>query len=201
MKLSKRLQAITEFIPENSNVIDVGCDHALVSIYLNKYKNCQVLGTDISKNCIEKAKENIKKYNANIKVKVTNGLENIELDNQIIIIAGMGAHTILKILNKKITNDLVICSHNDIPLLRKKMYQKGYHIVKEKVIFDKHYYIITYYKFGKGKKINYHVSPFIKDDNYLKYLLEKYSLKHKYEKNIFLKLEYKNIIKKIKRSL
>ena len=61
MKLSKRLKTICDFIPNNSNVIDVGADHAKVSIYLNKYKYCHVLATDISENCLTKAKENIKK--------------------------------------------------------------------------------------------------------------------------------------------
>ena len=125
MKLSKRLKTICDFVPNKSKIIDVGADHALVDIYLTKEKQCTCLATDISKKCIEKANENIKKENLNIKTIVTDGINNIKLKNEIIIIAGMGTHNILKILNKKINNDLIISSHNDIPLLHKQMQKKG----------------------------------------------------------------------------
>ena len=39
-KLSKRLEVVASFVNDNSKVIDIGCDHGLLSIYLvNKYKN------------------------------------------------------------------------------------------------------------------------------------------------------------------
>ncbi|MCI9083989.1 MAG: SAM-dependent methyltransferase [Bacilli bacterium] len=199
MKLTKRLQAICDLIDEGSRVIDVGADHALVDIYLTKYKNCKCIATDISENCIQKAKENIEKNNLNIQTIVTDGLNNINLKDEKIIIAGMGAHTILKILNKNITNDLIISAHTDIPLLRKEIQKKGYYIENEKVIHEKHYYVITYYKYGKKKKINNYITPFIKDKKYINYLKEKYQIKYKYEKNIFKKLKYLNILNKIKR--
>ena len=38
-KLSKRLEVVASFVNDNSKVIDIGCDHGLLSIYLvNKYK-------------------------------------------------------------------------------------------------------------------------------------------------------------------
>lgn len=194
MKLSKRLQTICDFVPENKNTIDVGCDHALVDIYLNKYKNCNCLATDISKKCIEKANENIKKHQALVQTKVTNGLENINLSDQIIIISGMGTKTILEIINKKITNDLIISTHNNIPLLKKILYKKGYRVYKETVIYDKKYYVITYYKYKKGKKTNPYTSPYYNKE-YYQFLLDKY--KNIYEKNH--KLKYKIILLKIKK--
>lgn len=199
MKLTKRLQAICDLIEEGSRIIDVGADHALVDIYLTKYKNCKCIATDISEKCIQKAKENIEKNNLNIETIVTNGLENIDLKDEKIILAGMGAHTILKILNKNITNDLIISAHTDIPLLRKEIQKKGYYIEDEKVVNEKHYYIITYYKYGKGKKSNNYITPFIQNKEYINFLEEKYKIKYKYEKNIFKKLKYLIIIQTIKR--
>ena len=198
-KLSKRLKTICNFVPNNSKIIDVGADHALVDIYLTKEKNCTCLATDISEKCMEKAKENIKKEGLNIQTKVTNGLENIKIQDEIIIIAGMGTHTILKILENNIKNDLIISSHNDIPLLHKKMQKKGYRITKEEAIYDKHYYIITYYKYKKGKKQNNYITDFIKNNKeYIKYLKNKYKIKYKYEKNIINKIKYKHILNKLK---
>lgn len=199
MKLTKRLQTICDLIEENSKVIDVGADHALVDIYLTKYKNCECTATDISENCIKKAQENIKNSNLDIQTIVTDGLNNIELKDEKIIIAGMGAHTILKILNKDIKNDLIISAHTDIPLLRKEIQKKGYYIENEKVVNDKHYYIITYYKYGKKKKINNYITPFIEDLKYINWLTEKYKIKYNYEKNIFKKIKYLHILNTIKR--
>lgn len=196
MKLSKRLKAICDFVPENSKIIDVGCDHGLVDIYLNKYKNCHCLATDISKKCLNKAKENANKYSANISFKVADGLENIDLKDEIIIIAGMGTDNILKILNKKITNDLIISTHNNIPLLKHKLYKKGYRIHKETVIFDKKYYIINYFKYKKGAKTNPYTSPYYSKE-YRQFLLDKYN-------NLFKKshkLKYKIIANKIKKTI
>ena len=34
MRISKRLKAITEFIDKDDKVVDIGCDHALLDIYL-----------------------------------------------------------------------------------------------------------------------------------------------------------------------
>ncbi len=200
-KLSKRLKAICDFVPNNSKIIDVGADHALVDIYLTKEKGCICLATDISEKCIEKAKKNIKKANLNIKTIVTNGLNGITLNDEIILIAGMGTHNILKILDTNITNDLIISSHNDIPLLRNNLQKKGYYIQNEKVVYDKHYYIITYYKYGRGKKQDNYITDFIKDKNYLNYLLNGYKIKYKNEKRIIQKLKYLNILIKIKRKI
>lgn len=197
MKLSKRLKTICEFVPNNAKIIDVGADHALVDIYLAKEKNCKCLATDISSNCIEKAKENIKKYNATVKTKVADGLNGINITDEIILISGMGTHSILKILNKNIKNDLIISSHNDIPRLRKNLQERGYRIKNETVIYDKHFYIITYYEYKKHKKQNNYITDFIKDKEYIQYLLNKYKIKYKNEKNIIKKLNYYKIINKL----
>ena len=121
MKISKRLTCIADMIPENSNVIDVGCDHGLLSIYLDIEKKCRVLACDINKNALNNACINIKKNDAtNVKTLLTDGIENIEINsNDIIVIAGMGTTTIKHILeNKKLSNTLIISSNNQLYELR-----------------------------------------------------------------------------------
>lgn len=198
--LSKRLKAICDFVEPGSKIIDIGADHGLVDIYLAKYKNCQCLATDISAKALAKAQENIQKAKVNIQTLVTDGLNNINLQNETLIIAGMGTHTILNILNKKITNDLIICTHNNIPLLRKKLKEKGYYIYDEQAVFDKFYYVITYYKYGKGPKTNNYVSPFLTNDiNYMRHLLNKYQIKLIHQKQLIPKLKYLFLVRKIKK--
>ena len=62
IKISKRLEAISSLVPVNSNVIDIGCDHGLLSIYLFQKKVAnKVIASDINENALNNAKENIKK--------------------------------------------------------------------------------------------------------------------------------------------
>ena len=44
IKLSKRLEVVASFIQDNSKIIDIGCDHGLLSIYLaGIYKNIKII--------------------------------------------------------------------------------------------------------------------------------------------------------------
>ena len=192
--ISNRLKKIASII-DTESIIDVGCDHALLDIYLtNKGIKCR--GTDISPNCINLAKNNLKKYNLEDKIElfVTDGLKNIDiLDTDTIIVAGMGTNTILNII-KSVSNPLILLSNNDIFKLRKEVIKLGYYIDNEVSIKEgKYYYVII--KFKKGyKKYNYKdyiVGPILKEKEYYKYLYNKLLRNYKNISN-------KNLIKKIK---
>ena len=63
MKLSKRLERVASYVPDNSSIIDVAWDHALLDIYLyNKRKNIKIIASDINEKPLSIARENIKKY-------------------------------------------------------------------------------------------------------------------------------------------
>ncbi|MBR3362450.1 MAG: tRNA (adenine(22)-N(1))-methyltransferase TrmK [Bacilli bacterium] len=146
MKLKPRLKAIADLIDNNSKVIDVGADHGLLDIYLSKYKNCTCLATDISPKCIKRAILNSVKYKTTILTKVNNGLENLKLNNEIVVISGMGTRLIKKILEREIKNDLIISSHTNIEELKEFLINKNYKIIKEKKITEKKEYTIIYAK-------------------------------------------------------
>ena len=174
--LSIRLEAVASLITTDS-VIDVGCDHGYLDIYLT-LKGIKCLATDVSKNALNAAIANFKKYNLDIPTLCTDGLNNIDIKkNDTIVISGMGTDTIIKILNKNINNDLVISSNNHLERLRRFIVSIGYYISSEIFVIDnnKPYVII---KFKKGN-CNYTNSDYIiglcKDKKYLKYLLNKYN--------------------------
>ena len=194
--ISKRLNVIASLVDSN-RIIDIGCDHALLDIYLtNKGINCVAI--DNKETVLDKARENIKKNNLLDKIKIicSNGLENYNvLGNENVIIAGMGTNTILNIIqNKEFNkiNTLIIQSNNNLYELRKNVCKLGYYIDKEIVIFDKKYYNIIRFKRG-FKKYSYFDYYFGLDMNYeyKKYINNKI---YKTYKNI----PFKNIIKKIK---
>lgn len=193
--ISKRLKLIANFVDTN-NVVDVGCDHALIDIYLTKQgKKC--IASDISGEVLKKAQANIKKYNLENKIKLvqSDGLKNIVLEKEsTVIIAGMGTHTIINILknanHNNITN-LIIQSNNDLYLLRKYVVHLGYYIENEVSILDKNkYYVIINFKKGKKryKKKDYFFGNL--DKEYYKYLLDK-------NNEILQHLEKKHLRKRI----
>lgn len=176
--LSLRLQAIAFFVPENSNVIDIGCDHALLDIFLAKYKNCTCIASDINENCLNKAIKNINQYQLNTKIKpmVSNGLDDINYsESDYIIIAGMGFQTIKKILKNHYPAKMIIQSNTEVEALRIEL-SKKYRIKNEKTVFEKgKYYVVMYLEKGKQKStlIDYLVGK-NNDKEYVEYLFNKY---------------------------
>ena len=158
--LSIRLKEISTFIPDNISLVDIGCDHALLDIYLYKNrKNIKIIATDINENALEQAKKNIKKYKLEdyIETRISNGLNNIDKDEiDTIVISGMGAHTIVGILYSnmnKLSNvsNIIVQSNNHIEFLRKKITLIGYYIDNENLVKDNDI-IYTIISFKKGKK-------------------------------------------------
>lgn len=158
--LSNRLKEIASFIPDNIKMVDIGCDHALLDIYLYKNrKNIKIIASDINENALEQAKKNIKKYKLDkvIETRLSNGLDNINSDEiNTIILSGMGSHTIVGILRmnqKKLINvdNIIIQSNNHIDFLRERILELNYYIDSEKLVKDNNI-IYTIISFKKGKK-------------------------------------------------
>ena len=160
IKISKRLEAIANLVPENTKIVDIGCDHGLLDIYLVQTKKINsLIATDNKKTALTNAKNNIKKYKLNNKIetRLGSGLDIIKEDEiDTIIMSGLGTHTIVGILinNKnKLTNvdTIIIQSNNYIDFLRKKITSIGYYIENEKLVKDAGI-IYTIIVFKKGKK-------------------------------------------------
>ena len=162
MKLSQRLQLVASFIPDNSSLLDVGCDHALLDIYLMQTKkNIQIMASDINPNPLKIAKDNLLKYNFQDKItlKQMDGIKEIPTSIDTIVIAGMGGILITNILQKeKLTNikNIILAPNNDFTIVRKHLNKLGYKIIKEQLVIDnqKTYLILKYQK-GK-EKIDYY---------------------------------------------
>lgn len=198
--LSARLDKIASLITTDS-VIDVGCDHGYLDIYLTK-KGIKCRATDISRNALQYAINNFKKYNLDIDTICTNGLNGITIQgNDTIVISGMGADSIIKILYEGITNDLVIAANNNLERLRRYIVSIGYYIDKEVFVIDNNKpYIIIKFKYGDSNYSNYdYILGLSNDKNYYNYLIDKYtkilsSIPKKYENRINY---YQDLIKKL----
>lgn len=161
IKISKRLEAISSLVPINSNIIDIGCDHALLDIYLYQKKiSNKIIASDINANALNNAKENIKKNNLNdyIETRLGNGLDTLNKEDNIdtIIISGIGAHTIVGILkNNKIKldniNTIIIQSNTKLEFLRREVTKLNYRI-EDEIMVEDNKKIYTIIKLIKGNK-------------------------------------------------
>lgn len=178
INISNRLKAIGDFVKDNSNVIDVGCDHGLLSIYvyLNK-KNIKIIASDINIKPLEEAKKNLGKYNLvdEIETRISDGIKNFDAKEfDTVVISGMGGITICNILTESKnklsnTNNIIIQSNNHLSMVRKCLAKLGFKIVNEKLIKDKKiiYTILVCEKSDKKIKYNYsdlYIGPILKNN-------------------------------------
>lgn len=164
IKISPRLEAIATLVPINSNVIDIGCDHGLLDIYLyQKRISPKIIASDINGLALKNAKENIKRNHLEgiIETRLGNGLDSLNQEDNIdtIIISGMGANTIIGIIKnntKKLSNisTIIIQSNTKNELIRKEIIKIGYQINEEQIVKDnnKIYIIIRFIKAAKKTK-------------------------------------------------
>lgn len=159
MKINDRLKKIGDLVDTNSLCLDIGCDHALLDVYLVKIRKfSKSIGSDIKEGPLSKAKENIKKYQVKDKVELRlgDGLESYTDDIDTAIVSGMGGRTIIGIFknNFKITKKLtqIIVSPNNYQMDVRMFFTKnGFYLEDEELVKDGKY-IYQIMKFKKGKK-------------------------------------------------
>ena len=161
INLSSRLKLISEFVPLNSKVMDIGCDHGLLDIYLYQNKIVKkIIASDINFSALNNAIENIKanKLEKEIETRLSDGLENIHAEDEIdtLVIAGMGSNTIVNMLKKDIKKldkikTIIIQSNTKLEFLRSEIVKLNYYITDEAIVEDnKKIYIVI--KFIKGRR-------------------------------------------------
>ena len=160
IKLSKRLSIVASLIDSN-NIIDVGCDHALLDIYLAQHdKKNKIIVSDINKNALNNAKENIKKYKLSnqIEARLGSGLDTLNDNDNVdtLVISGLGANTIVGILHNNIfklrnIKNIIVQSNTNLNFLREKVTKLNYYI-DEEIQVKENNIIYTIIKFVKGKK-------------------------------------------------
>lgn len=139
MPRDSRLVTISELVPLNSRVADIGTDHAYLPIHLIKEGVCRsVIATDINTKPLAVAQKNIEKSGVkNIELRLCDGLHNIKPDEvDTIIIAGMGGEVISGIINrcdwiKNSCYKLILQPMSRSEDLRKFLCENGFEILAE----------------------------------------------------------------------
>ena len=137
-----RIKAICRLIDDVDYLYDVACDHGKIGVYsmlLGKAKNC--VFSDISQVNIEKAKQLCSLYQIkNAQFLCLNGIPKQTKENCCICICGLGAQTIIDILDKALLETdmtLILQPATKEVLLRQYLVNSGYTIEKEDIIIEK----------------------------------------------------------------
>ncbi len=179
--LNQRLLALSAFIHDNESIIDVGCDHGLLGIYLCLNRNnINVISSDIKKKPLDMALANTYKYHLEkqIKIKLGDGLSTIEDNTKTVVISGMGGISIVNIL-KDIekyphVQKLVLSPNNDFSYMRGMVNKLGYEIVQEKLIYErKKYYLISEWQKGTKECNSFFGRLNLNDETVRNYYFEK----------------------------
>lgn len=197
ININNRLLKISDFCLKEDKILDIGCDHALLEIYMTQ-QGFNIVGSDINKGPLEKAKLNIQKYNQEVELRLGNGLETLK-DEDTIIISGMGGLTIIEILKTipEQIKKIIISPNTDFKETRKHLTNNNFKLEKEVLVKENNkFYLISVYERGKNK-INYEFG-----------ILENNEITKEYYTNIINKnnmicsnLSNKQILKKIKLKL
>ena len=161
--INDRLLKLSGHLLNTDNILDIGCDHALLEIYLClKYPNFYITGSDINQKPLKIAMKNISKYHLEnqIKLLLSNGIEKLDNNIDTLVISGMGAINMINILqdvrNYPNIKKIVLSPNNVFPYLRYEMNKLGFMIVKEEIVKDNNkYYLIIEYSKGLEKIDNY----------------------------------------------
>lgn len=210
--MNNRLLEVANLIKDTNMVIDVGCDHALLSIFLiqNKIAN-KVINIDCNLEPLKNGEKNVKKngLSKNIRFILNNGLKNLQIDENIdfITICGMGTKNIIDIINNSnvIPKYYILQSNCNVPKLRKWLFDNYYKIIDERIVYENNFYyeilmIEHTNNFIIQNDIDIYIGPVLKNNNdhlFKKFILNKLNYLNKFNYNLVkdeLKKEY-NCIK------
>lgn len=218
VKLNKRLQKVADLVEENKSIIDVGCDHAFLSIYLVQNKNPKyMIASDIKEGPLNHARTNCKKYQVldKINLKLGSGIQPIEDSIDTIIISGMGGYNMIGILkyNQELyrnVDTIILSPNSDSDKVRKEICKLGFYIDEELLVKENNIiYVIIRFKRGKKRYHNqdYMYGPVLinkRDSLFLEYIKKEQQTKEKllavlplkyFRKKLQLKRELKTINK------
>lgn len=142
--LSKRLLTCAGFVAPGDRVADIGCDHGYLSIYLLKNNiAASAIAADINEMPLQSARRNAERFCVGDRIRffLSDGVKNIPEDFDTLVCAGMGADTMVSILEaapwlRSRQYRLILQCQSKTHLLRQYLSENGFYIRRETVLRD-----------------------------------------------------------------
>ena len=144
LPISDRLLACANFVSPGDRVADIGCDHGYLSIHLltnGIARSC--IAADINQQPLLSAVRNAEKFGVRDKMEfyLSDGVRSIPRDFTCMVCAGMGADTMISILEaapwlQSSNYRLILQCQSKTPLLRRYLSDHGWRITEEAVLRD-----------------------------------------------------------------
>lgn len=159
MKLSKRLELVASFVPEGSNLADIGTDHGYIPIALvSRGVAGSAIAMDVRSGPLERAEENIRRYGLGgmIITRLSDGVQQLERgEADTVVIAGMGGELVIHILEHgrhlwDSVSRWVLSPQSELDKVRCYLAKQGFAIAKEAMVCeDGKYYTVMEVKRGE----------------------------------------------------
>lgn len=155
-KLGARKDAICGLVPRVPVAAEVGADHGKISAYLVANDICdRIIVSDISGASLDKAKQlfTLRGLHDRAVFNVSDGLDAIDQPVGAIVIAGMGADTVQKILQRGLGRiggaSLILQANSNVHKLRRWLAEHDFFIDAERLVQeDRRYYVVLRAKRG-----------------------------------------------------
>ena len=144
LPISDRLLACASFVKRGSRVADIGCDHGYLSSHLlteGIAKYC--IASDVNEGPLQSAMRNARKFGVANKMEfcLSDGVRKIPQDFDCMVCAGMGADTMIHILEdaawlRDEKYALILQCQSKTPMLRHYLSENGWQIRKEVALRD-----------------------------------------------------------------
>ena len=144
LPISDRLLACAGFVKRGSRVADIGCDHGYLSIHLltnGIASSC--IASDVNEGPLQSAQRNARKFGVAGKIEffLSDGVEILPRDFDCMVCAGMGADTMIHILEsapwlKDEKYTLILQCQSKTPMLRRYLSEQGWQIKEEAALRD-----------------------------------------------------------------
>lgn len=145
MQFSKRLSAVASMVTEGNRLVDVGCDHGYLPLYLYLNKKIpSAIAMDVRPGPLSRAREHIAEYGLEkyIETRLSDGLSALSPgEGDTLTVAGMGGPLMERILMAKEEvresfQELILQPQSDIPHFRRFLREIGWEIIEEEIVLE-----------------------------------------------------------------
>jgi len=161
--ISKRLTMILGLVQPCHVLADIGSDHGYLALEALQTKVAQrVIAADVRSGPLKQAQKTFAEANVfeNVSYVLSDGLRMVPDPLDCVVIGGMGADVILKIVTQdlerfKCIPQIIVQANTKQPLLRHSMAELGFTMSDEHIVLDGFFYIAQRYVYtGHQEELN-----------------------------------------------